>query len=158
MDRRTITDDLLRDVPVLDRDALVSEAVATIRDAGLPALPVVDHKARFWGIFGEREFIGAAFPAYLGQLRSTGFVPHSLDTGLKRRAGALTEPIGIHASRDRVAVGEGYSDTQLAEIFLHYRVLIVPVVSARGIVRGVITRRDFFDALALRLSQEQPTG
>lgn len=148
---RTITDDLLRDVPVLDRNESIARAVETVRAAGLPALPVIDDKGRFWGIFGEREFIAAAFPAYLGQLKYAGFVPHSLDTDLEQRAGCMDEPIGVHSSRDRVAVGEGYSDTQLAETFLHHRVLIVPVVDARGNVRGVITRNDFFDALAQRL-------
>jgi CBS domain-containing protein len=37
----------------------------------------------------------------------------------------------------------------VAEIFLHHRVLLVPVVDG-GAVTGVITRSDFFRALATR--------
>jgi len=43
-----------------------------------------------------------------------------------------------------------FSDTQLAEIFLHHRVLIIPIVDA-GRVTGIVTREDFFRALAQRL-------
>ena len=42
---------------------------------------------------------------------------------------------------DHVDVGPDYSDVQLAETFLHHRVLIVPVVD-QGRVVGVITRAD----------------
>ena len=50
---------------------------------------------------------------------------------------------------EHVDVGPDHSDTQLAEIFLHHRVLIIPVVD-NGRVTGVITRSDFFRALAER--------
>lgn len=148
---RSLTDDLLREVEVLDAAAPVREAVRAVRASGLPALPVAEAQGGFWGVFGERELIGAAFPGYLGQLKYAGFVPHSLDVDIERRVGCLDEPVGAHASRDRVAVGEGYSDAQLAETFLHHRVLIVPVVDGRGRVRGIISRSDFFAALASRL-------
>ena len=52
-------------------------------------------------------------------------------------------------NRDHVDVGPDYSDTQVAEIFLHHRVLIVPVIDA-GRVAGIITRSDFFRAIAQR--------
>jgi CBS domain-containing protein len=51
---------------------------------------------------------------------------------------------------EHVDVGEDFSDTQLAEIFLHHRVLIVPIVD-KGRVTGIVTREDFFRALAQRL-------
>jgi len=41
---------------------------------------------------------------------------------------------------------------QLAETFLHHRVLIVPVVD-QGRVRGIVTRWDFFKAVAKRLNR-----
>lgn len=148
---RSLTDDLLRDVPILEARQPVREAVATILSADVPALPVVEAGGGFWGVFGEREMIAAAYPGYLGQLKYAGFVPHSLDVDIERRITSLDEPVGIHASRDRVAVGEGYSDAQLAETFLHHRVLIVPVVDGRGGVQGIITRNDFFKALVGQL-------
>ena len=50
---------------------------------------------------------------------------------------------------EHVDVGPDYSDVQVAEIFLHHRVLVVPVV-AGGRIEGLITRRDFFRTLADR--------
>jgi CBS domain-containing protein len=50
---------------------------------------------------------------------------------------------------EHVDVGPDFADTQVAEIFLHHRVLIVPVVDD-GRVLGVITRGDFFRAIAER--------
>ncbi len=42
------------------------------------------------------------------------------------------------------------SDGHIAETFFHHRVLLLPVVDG-GQVVGVITRRDFFRALAERV-------
>ena len=50
---------------------------------------------------------------------------------------------------EHVDVDVAYSDVQVAEIFLHHRVLIVPVTED-GRVRGVITRADFFRWVAER--------
>ena len=55
---------------------------------------------------------------------------------------------------DHIDVGEDFSDTELAEIFLHHRVLIVPIV-ADGQVAGVVTREDFSRALAARLLEPE---
>ena len=51
---------------------------------------------------------------------------------------------------DHVVVEDDYSDTELAEIFLHHRVLIVPVAT-EGKVHALITRNDFFRELARKL-------
>ncbi len=151
MTPRSVPDELLREVPVLARDQSVRSAVEAIAATGVPALPVADPRGTFAGIFGEREFIAALFPGYLGTLRHAGFVPHSLDAAIERRAGSLDDAVGHHANRDRIAVTTGYSDAELAETFLHHRVLIVPVLDARRGVLGVVTRTDFFPALAARL-------
>ena len=50
---------------------------------------------------------------------------------------------------EHVDVNTEYSDVQVAEIFLHHRVLIVPVTDG-GRVVGVITRGDFFRSVADR--------
>ncbi len=94
------------------------------------------------------------FPGYLGQLRHTAFVPRSLDDALEKRQACRTEPVGKHMNREHIRVGPESSDTQIAETFLHHRVLIIPVV-ADGKVTGLITRRGFFNAAAGRfLSSE----
>ncbi len=68
----------------------------------------------------------------------------------EKRATCTSEPVSAHMNTDHIDVGEDFSDTQLAEIFLHHRVLIVPIVD-KGRVTGIITREDFTRALAQRL-------
>ena len=48
---------------------------------------------------------------------------------------------------EHIDVDSDFSDAQVAEIFLHHRVLLVPVVDGRKVV-GVITRSDFFRSVA----------
>ena len=127
----------------------VEQAVRKLLDAGLPALPVVGGDGRFCGIFGEREFMEALFPGYLKQLKGAGFLPRSLDEALERRESCRTDRVETYMNTEHVEVDPDYSDTQLAEIFLHHRVLIVPVVDD-GRVVGVVTRRHFFRAIAQR--------
>lgn len=146
----TLTDHLLRKVPVLPEGQPVGEAVGTIVRSELPALPVVDARDAYVGIFGEREFMGAFFPGYLGELKSARFLPHALDETIERRAACLAEAVGRYANREHIALGEDYSDAGLAERFLHHRVLIVPVLGRDDHVTGVVTRSDFFRELVTR--------
>ena len=53
---------------------------------------------------------------------------------------------------DHVLVEDDYSDTQLAELFLHHRVLIVPIATS-GRVHAIVTRRDFFAELVGRFGE-----
>jgi CBS domain-containing protein len=148
MSPRKLTESIIRRTPLLDVDDTVAGAVGKVIVSGLPALPVAE-RGKLAGIFGERELIGALFPAYLNELRYAGFVPGSLDEALEKRDSCRTEPVGQHMNTEHVDVETDYSDVQLAEIFLHHRVLIIPI-SRRGEVTGVVTRSDFFSALAER--------
>ena len=139
----------LLDPPVLRVDETVESAVRRILESGLPALPVADGDGRFAGIFGEREFMEALYPGYVKQLKGTRFLSRSVDEVLDKRQSCRVEPVGSYMNTEHVEVGMDYSDTHVAELFLHHRVLVVPVVDD-GRVRGLITRRDFFRALAER--------
>ena len=150
MSPSTLTDPLLREVPTLTTTDPLGDAVPRVIDSGLPALPVVDHDGTYRGIFGEREFITAVFPGYFGELKHAGFVPRSLESALQKRATCGQEPVRDWMNTEHVDVGPDFSDAQVAEIFLHHRVLLVPVVDD-GRVTGVITRNDFFRALAERV-------
>jgi CBS domain-containing protein len=141
--------DLVRKAPLLRRDETVGAAVQQVLDSSLPALPVVDSVDRLVGIFGEREFMGALFPGYLKELKYAGFVPSTLDDAIEKRAACRHEPVGDYMHTEHIDVGVDFSDAQLAETFLHHRVLIVPVVDA-GQVQGVITRAEFFRRLGQR--------
>ncbi len=147
MSPQRIASTVRREVPLLREDDCLRDALSQIIDVDVPALPVIDNGGRLRGIFGEREFIGALFPGYLTTLGYAAFIPRSLDEALQKRATCASEPVGRHMNTDHIDVGQDFSDTQLAEIFLHHRVLIVD----GGHVTGVVTREDFTRALARRL-------
>jgi CBS domain-containing protein len=152
MNPSTFVDAARREVPLLRHDQTVGAAVDAVMAAGVPALPVVDERDRFVGVFGEREFIHAVFPKYFDTLGYAGFVPKSLDHLLERGAPAAAETIAQHLTMDHVEVGADPSDAELAETFLHHRVLIVPLVED-GRVLAIVTRSDFFRALAERFRE-----
>jgi CBS domain-containing protein len=147
---RRISIGLVRKAPSLRQADTVGQAVRRIVDSGLPALPVVDDQDRLCGIFGEREFMAALFPGYVGQLGYAGFVPRQLDDAIEKRATCGSEPVGKYMNTEHIDVSQDFSDVEVAETFLHHRVLIVPVTRNRR-VTGVITRSDFFRRLAKRL-------
>ncbi len=145
-----LTHDLIREVPLLRATDPVEHALRKLLESDMPALPVVEDDGRLAGIFGEREFMIALFPRYLGQLASAKFVPRSLDETLEKRAVCRRETVRQHLTTEKIAVPRDYSDAQVAETFLHHRVLIVPVVEDKRVV-GALTRSDFFRRLAERL-------
>jgi CBS domain-containing protein len=140
----------MREAPTVAVDDTVERATRVVLDSGLPAVPVLDQDGRLYGIFGERELLGAVFPGYLKELHYAGFVKRSLDDALEKRSTCRAEPVRKYANTEHIDVEPDYSDAQVAEIFLHHRVLVVPVTD-KGRVVGVITRTDFFRAVAERL-------
>jgi len=150
MTPQTLGESTTQETPLLRVDQEVGDAITQIVASGLPALPVVAPDGRIAGIFGEREFIAALFPGYVGELRSAAFVPRSIEEHLEKRAACHDQPVGKYMNTERVAVTRDYSDVQVAETFLHHRVLIVPIVDERQRPTGLITRSDFFRALVDR--------
>lgn len=150
MSPRRLRHELVREVSLLGTDEPLRTAVHKVIEAELPALPVCGANGKLVGIFGEREFIAAALPGYVGQLPYAAFVPRAIDAALEQRAECGQEPVSKHMNTEHIDVGPDFSDAQLAETFLHHRVLIVPVVDA-GRVTGVVTRADFFKTLAERV-------
>jgi len=139
----------LREIEPLDADELIGPAARRLIDAGVPGLPAVERDGSFAGIFGEREFMAALFPGYVGVLGSAAMVSRSVDETIERRSDCASLPIRRWLTTDHVLVEDDYSDTQLAELFLHHRVLIIPIATA-GKVHAVVTRHDFFCALVER--------
>jgi CBS domain-containing protein len=137
------------EVQPLSADDTVGTAAQRLIDLGLPALPATEADGRFAGIFGEREFMTALFPGYVGTLASARLISPSIDASIDRRATCRDEPIRRYLTTDRVAVEDEFSDTQLAELFLHYRVLIIPIAT-KGRVHALVTRSDFFRHLVER--------
>lgn len=145
----SIVKETLREVDPLGADEMIGPAVRRVIEAGLPALPAVEADGRFAGLFGEREFMAALFPGYVGELASAAMVSRSVDETIERRSDCARRPIRSYLTTDKVLVEDDYSDTQLAELFLHHRVLIVPIAT-QGRVHAVVTRHDFFCALVER--------
>jgi CBS domain-containing protein len=145
----SIVNESIREVEPLSADALVGTAAARVVETGLPALPAVESDGRFAGIFGEREFMAALFPGYVGELASARMVSRQMDEVIARRLECATEPIRPYLTTDAIVVESDYSDTQLAELFLHHRVLIIPIAT-EGRIHAVVTRQDFFHALVRR--------
>ena len=142
----SIARSVIREVEPLSVDLLIAEAVRKVLDSGLPGLPAVDADGAFVGIFGEREFMKALFPGYMDELGSGAMIRRSIDDAIERREACRSESIRDHLTTDHIVVEDDYSDSQLAEIFLHHRVLVVPIATA-GRVHAVVTRADFFAAL-----------
>jgi CBS domain-containing protein len=142
----------LREIEPLQADERVGTAAQKVVDAKLPALPAVEEDGSFAGIFGERELMAAIFPGYVGTLASSRMISRGIDETIERRAECRDEPIRGYLTTDHVVVEDDYSDTQLAELFLHHRVLVIPIAT-KGRVHAVVTRNDFFRALAKRLSE-----
>ena len=147
----SIVSEAIRDVQPLSVDATVADAVQRILAEDLPALPVVEGDGKFAGVFGEREFMAALFPGYVKELGSARMISRRMDEAIDRRIGCARETISNHLTKEAILVEDDYSDTQLAEIFLHHRVLIVPIAS-EGRVHALVTRHDFFMALARRFA------
>jgi hypothetical protein len=79
-------------------------------------------------------------------------VSRSVDEAIERRSDCAVEPIRRYLTTDHVLVEDDFSDIQLAEIFLHHRVLIVPIATA-GKVHAVVPRRSFFRLLLERFGE-----
>jgi CBS domain-containing protein len=148
----SIVKSTLKEIEPLTADETVSVAAYKVIDTGLPGLPVVDQNGKFKGIFGEREFMAAMFPGYVGTLTSARMISRSIDETIERRSECGRESIEKYLTTDHVLVEDDYSDTQLAELFLHHRVLVIPIAT-QGRVHAVVTRNDFFRALTKRLDE-----
>ncbi|TFG73072.1 MAG: CBS domain-containing protein [Solirubrobacterales bacterium] len=146
----SLVKETIREIEPLGADELVGPAARKVIESGLPALPAVEENGAFVGIFGEREFLVALFPGYVGTLSSAAMVSRTIDETIERRTGCAEESIRPYLTTDHVMVDDEHSDTQLAELFLHHRVLVIPIAT-QGKVHGVVTRSDFFRAVASRV-------
>ncbi len=148
---KALIEETVVEVEPLPASEPIGSATRKVIASGLPALPAVDENGKFVGIFGEREFMTAFFPGYMKDLGSAAAIRRTIDETIERRLGCAEEPISGYLTTDHVLVEDEHSDTQLAELFLHHRVLIIPIAT-HGQVHAVVTRSDFFRALASRVN------
>src|SRR5687767_5161207 len=105
----SIVKTVLREIEPLRSDDPVLEAAQRVVESELPGLPVVDADGEFAGIFGEREFMAALFPGYVGELGSSAMIRRSIDDTIERRLSCRSEPISQHLTTDHVVVEDDYS-------------------------------------------------
>jgi CBS domain-containing protein len=149
----SIVKQALREITPLSADERIGVAARRVLEADLPALPAVESDGRFAGIFGEREFMAALFPGYFGELGSSRMISRSMEASIERRLECAREPIRPYLTTESVVVEDDYSDTQLAELFLHHRVLIIPIAT-HGKVHSLVTRHAFFSGLVSRFVEK----
>jgi predicted transcriptional regulator len=146
----SIVQETMREVTPLSVDEHVGAAATKVIESGFPGLPVIDEDGKYAGIFGEREFMAALFPGYVAELASSAMIKRSIDETIERRESCREESIRRYLTTDHVLVEDDFSDTQVVELFLHHRVLIVPIATD-GRVHALVTRNEVFKALAWRL-------
>jgi CBS domain-containing protein len=151
----SIVKQVVTEVEPLGAAETVGAATRKVIDSGLPALPVVDEAGEFAGIFGEREFMVALFPGYMNELGSSAMIKRSIDYTIERRESCVSEAIAKYLTTDHVLVEDDFSDSHLAELFLHHRVLVIPI-ARDGKPHAVVTRGDFFRTLAERFLDKTP--
>jgi len=146
-----IINSIIREVkPLADSDP-VGYAGRRVAESGLPALPVVDRRGRYAGLFGEREYMTAVFPAYVGTLASARMIRRSLDDTIEPRLASQEDPVRLYLTTDPVLLEDDYSDAELAETFLHHRITVAPIATG-GRVHAVVTRHEFFLELYGRIT------
>ena len=139
----SIVKGVIREIEPLSASEPVGSAARKVIEADLPSLPVIDEEGRFAGIFGEREFMHALFPGYVGTLSSSAMISAPIDATIERRLSCREEPTSGYMTTDHVLVEDDYSATPLA----HQRNRLFPLVRrwvgalrSRGSLRSARSR------------------
>ena len=146
----SIVKETLREIEPLQRDDPVGHAAAASSRRTSRRCPWSTATAASSGSSASASSWRRCFPPTSGRSPRRAMVSRSIDDTIERRESCRDEPIRDHLTTDHVLVEDDYSDIQLAELFLHHRVLIIPIATA-GRVHAVVTRNDFFRALAAKL-------
>ena len=88
----------------------------------------IDAPPRIHQVRGAGWRLGRSRDAVEWACRRLPACSESAPTCLEKRDTCRLETVSRYMNTEHIEVGPDYSDTQVAEIFLHHRVLIVPVV------------------------------
>ncbi len=141
----------LRDITLVPASvpatATFREAATALRDSGLPAIAVLDAEGHVEGLFTDIDLLEGLFPAYLGELKHTSFLP---DDALTERAlEAADERVTEHMRKARELEIET-STAHAAERFLHCEEGALPVVGDDDRFVGMLPRAEFSLAMLRR--------
>jgi CBS domain-containing protein len=145
----------LRDITLVPasvpESATFREAASVLRESGLPAIAVTNLEGRVVGLFTDIDLLRGLFPAYLGELRHTAFLPDDPDRLTRRAHEAAAEPVTKH-SRRPLELDVETSATHAAERFLHCDEGALPVVE-HGRFVGMLPRAEFAVAMLRRRTE-----
>jgi CBS domain-containing protein len=112
----------LRDLELTDASvnaaATLAEAVATLFEARVPAVAVLDDDRRVLGILSERDVLGASFPGYLAEIRHSAFLQDDESALDELAARARDRPVR-EVMRASVVLDASDSQIHAAERLLH---------------------------------------
>lgn len=134
--------------------ATFREAATTLRESRLPAIAVVDQDGRVVGLFTDVDLLRGLFPAYLGELRHTAFLPDDPYAMARRATEVAAEPVTGHARKPH-ELELDTSSAHAAERFLHCEEGALPVVD-HGRFVGMLPRAEFALAMLRRRTESQP--
>ena len=119
---------LRRGVRPLNREDSLREGARRLSVEQLTDLPVVDDQERIVGIFGEKELIESLTPPYLKGLTDTSFIARDFEDIADYAVEVMDKPVGEVMRTDFATLGPDFSVLHCAELFLHRRQGVMPIV------------------------------
>jgi len=148
----TCSNVLIRNPHTVAADAPLRNAVALLRSHRIKALPVVDARGKYLGLFGIRSLMQHILPraatlGAAGGIADLGFMHDSLQDVRDRYQALLDRPVAdlVDASIPRLS-----EQTPLMEalLLLHRHNHLLPVVDASGALVGIVTTWEVFSRVA----------
>ena len=130
------------------QDAPFAEAVTELLERSVRMIAVLEGERRVVGLFGGEEFLRGLFPRYLGELHHTAFAGDDPVVLASHAEAVRAEPVARHMVK-AVTVEVDSSPLHVAELFLHSRLLALPVVEGERFV-GMLDRVEFARAMLRR--------
>jgi len=127
------------------------EAAEVLRDNGLPAIAVLAPDGKVAGVFTDVDLLRGLFPAYLGELMHTAFLPDDHDALTRRANEVAAQPVTEHMRTVRELEVET-STVHAAERFLHCEEGALPVVDDDRFI-GMLPRAEFSLAMLRRRTE-----
>jgi CBS domain-containing protein len=146
---------ILRGYEPLRATDTVAEGARRLSTDRLTDLPVVAADGTICGLFGEKELIAALCPGYLAGLRDTSFIARDFEDVADEAAKVMERPVSDFMRDEYATLDPDFSVLHAAELFLHRRQGVIPLVEAgrpvgllrradlgRAIIEGARARRD----------------
>ena len=129
------------DVKPLQLGDTVRNAARRLSQEHFTDLPVVDEEGIIKGIFGEKEVIGSLFPTYLDELKDTTFVISDFEDHSGHVRDVMNKPVEHYMRTEYATLPDDFSAMHCAELFLHRRQGVIPLVREDKPV-GLVRRSD----------------